>query len=88
VNSNVHLFYFKYIEINLIMQYKFKYQKDGITFVYNNDKIIAKYKLDYRWKEVNYSYKDNYIQIRIFNGIKKYQDVLIELNKEEIQEIP
>ena len=70
------------------MQYKFKYQKDGITYVYNNDKIVAKYKLDYRWKEVNYSYKDNYIQIRVFNGIKKYQDVLIELGKEEIQEIP
>ena len=70
------------------MKYKFEEQKDGIVFIKEDDNIIAKYKLNYRWKEVNCSVKTDGIHIRLFDKYKKYQDVVIKVGIDEIQEIP
>lgn len=68
-------------------KYKFKEQADGTIFIEDeNDDIVAKYKLDKRWREVNYSFKENSINIRLFNSIsRKYKDATIELDREDLQ---
>ena len=69
------------------MKYKFKEQKDGIILVTENDNIIAKYKVNDRWREVNSSVKEDGLHIRLFDKYKKYKDVTIQLGIEEIQNI-
>ena len=67
---------------------KFKEQKDGIILVTENDNIIAKYKVNDRWREVNSSVKEDGLHIRLFDKYKKYNDVIVKLNIDEIQYIP
>lgn len=67
---------------------KFKEQKDGTVFVTENDNIIAKYKLNNRWIEVNSSIKNDGLHIRLYDKYKKYNDVIVKLNMDEIQYIP
>lgn len=68
-------------------KYKFK-EKDNITNVLDGETVIAKYKIDYHWVEKNVSYKDEYLCVRLYNRMKGYIDCKVELNKEEIQNIP
>lgn len=71
------------------MAYKFKEQKDGTVHVMDGDNVVAKYKVDRHWREVNASYPDDsHISIRLYNRMRGYINSLITLNKEEIQEIP
>ena len=69
------------------MKYKFEEQKDGITLIKEDDNIIARYKLSYKWKEVNYSFKEDGLHIRLFDKYKKYKDVVIKLGINDLQEI-
>ena len=68
-------------------KYKFK-EKEGVTNVMEGDTVVARYKVDYHWQEKNTAVKDNAIYIRLFNGAKKYIDCKVELNNDNIQEIP
>lgn len=70
------------------MKYKFKEQKDGIIYIENANNIVAKYKVNNNWREVNYSFSEDKINIRLFDRYKKYKDVTIQLGIEEIQNIP
>lgn len=70
------------------MNYKFKEQKDGIIFIEEDDKVIAKYKLNDRYREVNYAFKGDVIKIRLFDRYKKYIDAEVKLNVDEVQMIP
>lgn len=70
------------------MNYKFKEQKDGIIFIEEDDKVIAKYKLNDRYREVNYAFKGDVIKIRLFDRYKKYVDAEVKLNVDEVQMIP
>lgn len=69
------------------MKYKFEEDK-GITIIKEDNNIIAKYKPNYKWKEVNYSFKEDGLHIRLFDKYKKYKDVVIKLGIDDIQEIP
>lgn len=71
-----------------IMKYQFKEQKDNIVFIKEDDNIVARYKLNDRWREVNYSLCDEGINIRLFDKYKKYQDAIVRLGIDEIQNIP
>ena len=70
------------------MNYKFKEQKDGTIFIEEDDKVIAKYKVNERYREVNYSFKDDKVKIRLFDRYKRYIDVEVKFNIDEIQIIP
>lgn len=69
-------------------EYKVKENKDGIIEIKEKNNIIAKYKINDRWREVNYYFKDNKMNIRLFDKYKKYLDVIVNLGEETIQYIP
>lgn len=69
-------------------RFKFKEDKDGIVSVKEGDNVIAKYTVDYHWREVNISETNTQIKVRLYNKMKGYLDTTVELNKEEIQKIP
>ena len=90
LNFKINLLYLN-IYLNkeyIIIKYKFKEQSDGITFIEKDDEIVAKYKLSYKWKEVNYSFKEDSVMIRLYDKYKKYLDVEVKFNVDEVQMIP
>lgn len=69
------------------MKYKFK-EQDNIINILEGDDVIAKYRIDKHWEQKNMSIKDDGIHIRLYNRMKKYVDVIVLTNNNEIQNIP
>ena len=69
------------------MKYKFK-EIDNVINILDGDNVIARYTIDYHWKEKNISIKNDIINIRLYNRLKGYTDCVIELNNDIIQKIP